>query len=249
MSGRTLTLRELNRATLARQMLLEQETVSAHDAVPEVQPEGDPDALAYAVRNNLPLVQVTPGGAWGSGSRAAYTIASVSGGAGGLLTLLLRCLAAFGPATVMDFQTWSGMVRLKPAVEDIKPELRVLRDEEGRELLDVPDAPLPETPAPPRFLPEYDNLLLSHADWSRVISGGNRKKVFLSAGRVRATFLVDGFVAGTWRTENQRGVATLVAEPFAPLPQEARDLLISEAVRLVRFSEEAEAFEVRVEEP
>lgn len=116
----------------------------------EVEPEGDPDAMAYAVRSNLPLVQVPPGGTWGSGSRAAYTTASVSGRAGGLRTLLLRYLAAFGPATVMDFQSWSGMVRLKPAVEDIKPELRVFRDQEDRELLDAPDAPLPPPESPRR---------------------------------------------------------------------------------------------------
>lgn len=219
----------------------------------EVEPEGDPDAMAYAVRNNLPLVQVPPGGTWGSGSRSAYTLAGTPAEQpGNLRTLLFRYLAAYGPATVMDFQAWSGMVRLKQPVEEIKPELRLFRDEAGRQLLDLPEAPLPaaDAPAPPRFLPEYDNLLLSHADRSRVISDEHRNEVFLSAGRVRATFLVDGFVAGTWRVERQRGAVTLVMEPFAPLAQEARDPLIAEAGRLVRFVEDvAEAFEVRVEEP
>jgi hypothetical protein len=213
----------------------------------------DPDAMAYAVRNHLPLVQVPPGGTWGSGSRGAYTIAGArTRQPEGLRTLLFRYLAAFGPATVMDFQTWSGMVRLKQPVEEIKAELGVFRDEQGRELLDVPDAPLPppDVPAPPRFLPEYDNLLLSHADRSRVISDEDRKKVFLSAGRVRATFLVDGSVAGTWRVERQREKAELVMEPFAPLSEAARETLIAEGERLVRFVEDgAEAFEVRVESP
>jgi hypothetical protein len=163
---------------------------------------------------------------------------------------VLRYLAAFGPATVRDIQTWSGRTQLKQPVEEIKPELRVFRDENGNELLDLPDAPLPpgDIPAPPRFVPDYDNLVLSHVDRGRVISAEHRKKVFLSAARVRATFLIDGFVRGAWKIEKARKTATLLIEPFERLSKEDRDTLIDEGERLVRFLAEqqgAETFEVR----
>jgi Winged helix DNA-binding domain len=116
-------------------------------------------------------------------------------------------------------------------------------------LLDLPDAPLPpaDTPAPPRFVPEYDNLVLAHADRTRVIADVHRSRVFLSAARVRATFLLDGFVGGTWKIEKTRDAATLLIEPFEPLQEAARDALLEEGERLIRFVEDgAEAFEVRL---
>ena len=122
------------------------------------------------------------------------------------------------------------------------------RDERGNELLDLPDAPLPpaDTPVPVRFVPDCDNLILSHADRRRVIADEYRSRVFLSAARVRATFLVDGFVRGTWKIERARGTATLVIEPFEQLSREVRLALFEEGERLIRFVEEgAEAFEVR----
>ena len=128
--------------------------------------------------------------------------------------------------------------------------MRVLRDENDNELIDLPDAPLPPggTPAPPRFVPDYDNLVLSHADRGRVISDEHRKKVFLSAARVRATFLIDGFVRGVWKVEKTRRAATLVIEPFERLSRGDRDSLSEEGERLVRFLAEpqgAETFDVR----
>ncbi len=143
------------------------------------------------------------------------------------------------------------MLRLKGLFDELKPKLRSFRDERGNELLDLPDAPLPPegAPAPPRFVPEYDNLLLAHSDRSRVIADQHRARVFLSAARVRATFLVDGFVRGTWRTERDHRKATLVIEPFEPLSGEARDALLEEGERLLRFVEDgAEAIEVRFAE-
>ncbi len=162
--------------------------------------------------------------------------------------LVLRYLAAFGPATVKDIQTRSGLVRLRGPIEELKPEPRSLRDERGNELLDLPDAPLSpaNTPAPVRFVPDYENLVLSHAARTRVIADEHRPKVFLSAARVRATFLVDGFVSGAWKIDRARRAAALVVEPFESLSQGTRDALFEEGERLLRFVEDdAEAFEVR----
>ena len=105
-----------------------------------------------------------------------------------------------------------------------------------------------DTPAPPRFAPEYDNLVLSHADRRRVIADEDRKKVFLSAARVRATFLIDGFVAGVWKIEKTRKAATLIAEPFAPLAPRDRDALAEKGERLLRFATDGQPeLEVRFE--
>ena len=222
-----------------------------------LEPDRDPSALAYLVRTHLPLVQAPPGGVWGTGGSPTHALAESWLGAPladpkeSLRALLLRYLAAFGPGSVRDIQTWSGLVRLKDPIEELKPELRIFRDENGNELLDLPDAPLPpaDAPAPPRFVPEYDNLVLAHADRTRVISDEHRSRVFLSAARVRATFLLDGFVGGTWKIEKIKGAATLVIEPFEPLPEAARDALLEEGERLIRFVEDAaEAFEVRFTE-
>lgn len=221
----------------------------------ELEPERDLSALAYAVRTHLPLVQVPSEGAWGYSGKAPFTTAErwfgrPLTGSEDPRPLVLRYLAAFGPATVRDVQTWSGRTGLKQFIEGLKPELRVFTDERGDDLLDLPDAPLPDpdTPAPPRFVPDYDNLVLSHADRRRVISDEHRKKVFLSAARVRATFLIDGFVRGAWKVEKVRKTATLVIEPFETLSGEDRDYLQDEGERLVRFVAEpqgAETFEVR----
>ena len=218
----------------------------------ELEPERDLSALAYAVRTHLPLVQVPSGGTWGYSGKAPFTTVEQwldrpLSGSEDPRELVLRYLAAFGPATVRDVQTWSGRMGLKQVIEELKPELRTFSDERGNELLDLPDAPLPDpdTFAPPRFVPDYDNLVLSHADRRRVISDEHRKKVFLSAARVRATFLIDGFVSGTWKVEKTKRTATLVIEPFESLSVKDRDALEDEGERLVRFvGEGAEAFEV-----
>ena len=221
----------------------------------ELEPDRDPSALAYAVRTSLPLVQVPSGGVWGYSGKAPFTTAErwlgrALSGSEDPRRLVLKYLAAFGPAMVRDVQTWSGRMQLKQPVEELRAELRTFRDERGNELLDLPDAALPpeDTPAPPRFVPDYDNLVLSHADRGRVISDEHRKKVFLSAARVRATFLIDGFVRGAWKVEKTRKTATLVIEPFEPISREDRAALSDEGERLVRFLAEpqgAETFEVR----
>jgi hypothetical protein len=152
-------------------------------------PAAEPDALGYAVALNLPLVQVPPRGTWGGRGPARLALREPAGGAT-VDDVVLRYLAAFGPATVADIRTWSGFTGLRAVVDRLD-----LVEVDG--MLDVPGAPWPdpETPAPPRFLPEYDNVLLSHADRSRVTGG----PVALPPGGTRGTVLVDGFVAGTWR--------------------------------------------------
>ncbi|WP_326617657.1 winged helix DNA-binding domain-containing protein [Streptomyces decoyicus] len=206
-------------------------------------PDRDPFALANAVRNLVPLVQVPPRGLWGESGQAVHTSAEAWLGrpVAGLAApdlMVERYLAAFGPATVKDIQVWSGMTRLADAVNRLRPRLAVFRDENGREVLDLPEAPRPDanTPAPVRFLPEFDNILLSHADRARILTEEQRKLVFTRNGLIRSTFLVDGFVAGVWRVEQTRGAAVLVLEPFGTLRAGDRAALTEEGGRLLAFA-------------
>jgi hypothetical protein len=218
-------------------------------------PNRDPAALAYAVRGLLPLVHVPPRGVWGQSGPVALTTAEAWLGQSVASSChpdeaILRYLAAFGPATVADARIWSGLSGLREVFERLRPRLVTFRDDSGRELYDVPGAPLPdpETPAPPRFLPEFDNALLSHADRTRVISDEHRKALFKDP--MMRGVLLDGFVQGTWKKERTRGKATLLIEPFEPLAKKDRDSLAKEGERLVRFvGKGAEAFEVRFVEP
>jgi hypothetical protein len=205
----------------------------------------------------LPLVQVPSGGVWGYSGKAPFTtperwLGQPLSGSEEARYLIMRYLAAFGPAAVKDVQTWSGRTRLKAVVEEMRPELRSFHDENGNELFDLPEAPIPpaDTPAPPRFVPDYDNLVLSHAERGRVLPEEHRNRVFLSAARVRATVLIDGFVRGVWKIEKSRKAAVLQIEPFEPVSKEHRDILSDEGERLVRFVAEpqgAETFGVRFE--
>jgi hypothetical protein len=148
--------------------------------------------------------------------------------------LVRRYLGAFGPASRADIAAWSGMrVRdFAPALDALEP-LRRFQDETGRELVDLPRAPLPaaDTPAPVRFLPKWDNVLLGFDDRRRMLSDQHRRNVVMKNGDVAQTFLVDGFVAGMWRTEQGR----VVLEPFAPLPRAVRREAEEEAARLEEF--------------
>ena len=129
--------------------------------------------------------------------------------------LVLRYLEAFGPASIADAQTWCGLGGLGTVFEQLRPKLRAFQDERGRELFDLPHAPRPDADeeAPVRFLPEWDNLLLSHADRSRVIADAHRPAITTANLRLPGTFLVDGFVAGTWvvDTEEESGHAGAAA--------------------------------------
>jgi len=221
-------------------------------------PDRDAASLARAIRHLVPLVQVPPRGVWGKSGPAAHTTVEAWLGRPldpdpSLDEMIVRYLGAFGPATVKDVQTWSGLTRLSEVTERLRSRLRTFRDEQGKELFDLPDAPRPgsDTPTQPRFLPEFDNLILSHADRTRIIADDHRKVIASKNGMVPATVLVDGFVRGTWKTERTRGKVTLIIEPLEPLAKEDRDVLAEEGERLVRFvvgPEGAEAFEVRFAE-
>lgn len=183
-------------------------------------PDADPRALAHAATFHAALVQVPPRGLWRHGGQARWapteqwlgrplqTPAAVD-------DLVLRYLAAFGPATVADLRTWSGLTGLREVVEALRPRLRAFRDENGRELLDVPGGSLPDpdTPAPPRFLPEYDNVGLSHADRSRIFSGLGPGWP-PPRGSTIGSLLVDGFYRANWSLRVEDGVATLTVDGF-----------------------------------
>lgn len=210
-----------------------------------LEPGREPLSLAAAARAHLPLVQV-PEGAWGFPGSPRYVLADrwlgePAAGEPDERHLVRRYLAAFGPASVADLQAWAGRAGLAAVVDALRPELEAYRTEEGRELLDLPDAPLPDrgTPAPPRFLPDYDSVLLAHADRTRVLADEHRRAVFTGAGVVRPTILVDGFVAGRWRLERARGTARVVIEPFVRLPRAARAVLLEEGERLAAFLDPA----------
>jgi Winged helix DNA-binding domain len=217
--------------------LLEEEPQAASELgrrLHERWPDRDALSLGYAAHYSLPLVQVPPRGVWGKTGRARVTTAEAFLGrplAAGTApdAMILRHLAAFGPATVADVRAWSGLTGLGEAVERLRPGLRIFRDERGRELLDVPDGPLPDpdTPAPPRLLPQFDNVLLGHADRSRVL--GDR-------GLVLRAVLLDGFVAGSWRLERRgRGAATLHVTLDEPPSTHDGEALREEAERLLAF--------------
>jgi hypothetical protein len=201
----------------------------------ECRPHADPSALAYAVTHHLALCQVPPRGVWGKGGPAAWV--PVESWLGGPLRsapvdeLVLRYLGAFGPATVADVQLWSGLTRLREVVERLP--LRVFRGDAGQTLYDLPDAPrpAPDTPAPPRFLPAYDNLLLSHRDRTRVILDDRAVPLPPGNGATVGTFLIDGVWQGTWQIRD----GALRIEPFTePRPADL-DALAAEAARLCAF--------------
>ncbi|MFH8466245.1 winged helix DNA-binding domain-containing protein [Streptomyces sp. NPDC017991] len=202
-------------------------------------PDADPAALAIAARCRLPLVQVTPRGLWGRSGQVALTTAEhwlgrPSAPAPAPDATVLRYLAAFGPASVKDMQTWAGLTRLREAFERLRPQLVTFTDEHGVELFDLPDAPRPDadTPALARLLPEFDNLLLSHADRSRVVSADYKGRTW-RGNQAYPTLLVDGFLAGVWRLEETGGRPVVTVEPFGTLTKQQRAEVTEEAGRML----------------
>jgi hypothetical protein len=231
---------DMDELTAAVRAWLEERPRKRSELVREIAvrwPDADADPLAFAMYL-LPTVQVTPRGLWRrSGGSAFTTIEAWLGAspdpAAEIETLVVRYLAAFGPATPADAQYWSGVRGLGEIFERLRPRSRIVRDEDGRELFDVPRATLPDpdTPAPVRFLPEYDNVVIGHKDRTRIVPEGIPRWTEVGWGSV----LVDGTVAARWRLVEMTTKGTLRVEGFRPLARRERAEIREEGARLAAF--------------
>ena len=233
------------RSAAARDLLDERPLTTAElrASLAERFPQLDAPAAAYACRCLLALVQVPPRGLWGrSGTVRLATLEGWLGrpldAAPSLDEVVLRYLGAFGPASAADVAAWSRLTGLRAVLERLRPQLLTFQDERGRELFDLPDAPRPDptTPAPPRFLPEYDNVLLSHADRSRFVPRGEQASAVRGRlGRVpglgHGGVLHDGRFVGLWRAED----GALVVRHAVALGSRAQASLAAEGRRLLGF--------------
>jgi hypothetical protein len=230
----------------ARELLAERPRTGPElrDALERRFPRAEARALAYACRCKLACVQVPPRGVWGRRAQVTVTTAESWLGrplapAPSLASVVVRYLAAFGPASVADVTAWSRLTGLRDVVERLRPQLRTFADEGGRELFDLPDAPRPDpgTAAPPRFLPEYDNVLLSHDDRSRLVSTETRARLAGRGGIGYGSVLLDGFLCGLWRLEHDldTSAATLAVTHAGKLTKRAGSALTAEGRRLLRF--------------
>ncbi|MFJ4961871.1 hypothetical protein EES43_22895 [Streptomyces sp. ADI96-02] len=204
-------------------------------------PDRDATRLAQALELLEPLVHPPPNSVWGAwGHRRETPVALAEEFTGVPMapadprTMVLRYLAAFGPAGVMDVQAWSGLTRLREVIAPLRPELRTYRDEHGAELFDLPDLPLadPAEPAPVRFLPAYDNAALGHRDRRRVITDEDRKRIAPRSSMGVPLFLVDGFVHGSWSLAEEG----LRVEPFRELSAARHTAVREEAERVLAFT-------------
>jgi hypothetical protein len=207
----------------------------------------DPLALAMVVRTRVPLVQPPPRGVWGASGRALHSpleswLERPLGPPIALEDMVVRYLAAFGPATPNDAQIWCGLTRLRDVFERLRPRLVTFRDERGAELFDLPDAPRPDvdTPAPPRFLPEFDNVLLSHADRTRIAPPGVGERIYNQHGHWYP-LLIDGFLAGTWKLRK----GSLAIELADPLEAHEEAAVREEAAQLLAFAAPQATHEVQ----
>jgi hypothetical protein len=239
-------------AALARRVQAEATTPTTHAEIEAIAAEEM--GGRWRTRCLAPFVQLPPAGTWRFHGRPQllamqeYLGVDLPPREDGAERLVRSYLSAFGPATQTDLLRFAGM-----RVGDLRPglarlELRRFRDESGRVLLDLPRAPLPDaaTKAPVRFLPKWDHALLAYEDRTRILPKELQSTVIRKNGDVLPTFLVDGIVAGMWNVERTRDKATLLLEPFAPLPRKARDELAAEGERLLRWIEDdATSFAVR----
>ena len=205
-------------------------------------PDHDAQSLAYGVRYLLPMVFTTPRGIWQAGGPVALTtvdawLGPAVGPAIAPEELVLRYLAAFGPASVADMRAWSGLA-MRPAFEKLRPRLATFRDEHGIELFDLPRSPRPaaDTAVPVRFLPDYDNILLAHSDRARILAPGQHVGLFSSNGIMKGSVLVDGFVRAGWKPVKDRAGTALDITPFdEPIRRQDRAPVTTEGLRLLAF--------------
>jgi hypothetical protein len=199
------------------------------ELIRSLDPDADIDAIAYGVRTHVPLLGVPNESRWRFGGRAPFVDAGALAAADPQ-EMVRRYLAAFGPATPGDATAWSGVGGMRQVFEAMRGELRTFRDERGRELFDVPDAPLPpgDTAVPVRLLPQFDNTLLGHRDRSRVIADEHRPQVNITPGGMVGTVLLDGFAAAAWRIAD----GELTLEPFRKLTKAEKSAIEPEAEAL-----------------
>lgn len=210
-------------------------------------PDHDPESLAYAVRYIVPLVQLPPRGVWGKGGQVTWTtveawLGQPVGTDRSPDWLVPRYLAAYGPASAMDMQNWSGLTKLSEIFDRMRPDLRTFLNEARVELFDLPDAsrPDPGEPAPVRFLPEYDNLLLGHADRNRFV-GTEQPSRYVTGN----AFLVDGLFRGVWKPRRTKTATDLEIDPFDPLSPGEEEAVREEAGRMLEFLAPGKAGEIR----
>jgi hypothetical protein len=222
-------------------------------------PDVDAAALVYACRNHLALVQVPPRGVWGKKLQVTYATTEAWLGRPmdpnpSIDDVVLRYLGAFGPATVADVAAWSRLTAQGEVLERLRPKLRTYRDEHGRELFDLADAVLvdPDAPAPVRFLPEYDNVLLSHADRSRFQAEGDERSFGHIDRAIHGTVLHDGVVVGTWNLQHDAKAASavLTVDVVTPSTKRAIASIEAEGNRFARFKTDGAAeVDLRVVSP
>lgn len=244
--GKNLLGLDLDELVKAGRVLLEEQPLTFSELgarLAERWPGHDPASLAQALRGLSPLVQVPPRGLWQTSGKAAHTTAEhwlgrPLDGTGTVDDLVVRYLAAFGPASVKDVQTWSGLTRLNEVVARLGSQLVTFTGEDGRELFDLPDAPRPDpdTPAPARFMYDFDNLFLSHADRSRVATEAYGAQEYPDNVQPRL-ILLDGFTYGSWTTARTRGHATLTIRPFRAYTDAEQAALHDEGTALLAFTE------------
>jgi hypothetical protein len=255
--GRHLAGLDLEALDRAGRELVEARPLSIAELARELHarwPARDGQSMAYAIRNRLAMVQVPPRGLWAQGGQARCTTAESwlgrpLGRERAPDRMLLRYLRAFGPASVRDMELWSGLQGCREIVLRLRPRLRVFQSERGTELYDLPRAPRPDpdTPAPPRFLPDYDNVFLGHADRARIVDEGQRLR-YRTGQEIRTRpFLLDGFICGNWRIERKRAGAILRISPWRKLARKEAAALTAEGARLLEFAAPEDRPDVRFE--
>jgi Winged helix DNA-binding domain len=253
--GKPLAAVEVSAVVEAARRLLDAEALTPGEVgarLAEQWPDTPPGSLAEAARSLLPLVQVPPRALWQRSGQVRLTTSTAWLGKprGKALTiddLVVRYFTAFGPASTADVQTWSGLSRLGEVVDRLG--LMHFKSEGGQTLYDIPDAPRPDpdTPAPVRLVAPFDNLLLSHANRTRVISDEHRKRLFSGKNGVfPGTVLVDGFVAGTWELVGKGESTSMRVEPYIGLGDKVLDEVTAEGNRLLECAFEVADPEVTI---
>ncbi|SDO95845.1 Winged helix DNA-binding domain-containing protein [Nakamurella panacisegetis] len=219
-------------------------------------PGVDARALAFAVRATVPLVQVPPRGLWGGVGQARTTSAEAWLGQPlaepDVAQMVRRYLAAYGPATVRDAQAWSGLTGLGSVFARLGDELITFRDESGAQLYDLPEAPRPpaDVPAPIRFLPDFDQILLAHADRVRMFPAEHRTLIFTNNGIIKASVLIDGFARALWEIKQDKEKATLTITALPPvdhrgITRKDHSAMERQARRLLEFAAPGKQHDVR----